>query len=438
MKVEIEHVETCVRRLTIEVPADKVHQEFGTIYNDLQKRVKMPGFRQGKVPRRVLENYYRQTVEQEVLRKLVPEALSEVLVKENVTSVGEPQIDQIALEKGQPLRFVATTQVIPDFVLVDYHGWAFERRIPEVTDAHIAQTLEHIRARHAVLQTVEDRPVREGDIVILDYTSTLDGRPVPGVSGTKASVEIGSRQSLPEIEQGLIGMVRGEEKEITVHFPADLRNATLAGQVGQCQIVVVELKEKLLPDLDDDFARSAYEEVESLEALRVKVREELAKVARQRADAGVQQEILQRLVAEHPIEVPDVLVQEEMRRAYLQQRRQETDGHLTEADYHVAPESLREAFGAQALETVRGQLILRHIASGADITVAAPEIDAEVALLAARAAQNPEALKRTMERNGSLRTLESNILESKVFAQLMIDMQITDTSVSADAVGSET
>ena len=438
MKVEIEHVEPCVRRLTIEVPAEKVNQEFGTIYNDLQKRVKMPGFRQGKVPRRLLENYYRQTVEQEVLRKLVPEALSEVMVKENVASVGEPQIDQIALEKGQPLRFVATTQVVPDFTITDYHDWTFERRIPEVTETHIAQTLENIRARHAILQNVEDRAVHEGDVVILDYTSSLDGRHVPGVAGTKVSVEVGSGQSLPEIEQGLIGMTRGEEKSITVHFPADLRNATLAGQVGQCHVVVVEIKEKLLPDLDDDFARSAYEEVDSLEALRVKVREELEKVARQRADAVVQRDILQRLVADHPIDVPDVLIQEELRRAYLQQRRQETDGQLTEADYHVAPESLRAAFGAQALEAVRGQLILRHIATEAELTVADTEVDAEVAVLAARTAQNPEALKKTMERNGSLRTLEANLLESKVFTKLMTEMQITDTTVSADAVGSET
>ena len=159
MKVEIEHVATCVRRLTIEVPADKVNHEFSAIYNDLQQRVRMPGFRQGKVPRRLLESYYRQSVEQEVLRKLVPEALSEVLIKENVASVGEPQIDQIALVKGQPLRFVATTQVIPDFTLTDYQGGQFVRRIPEVTEAQIDQALENMRARQAILQTVEDRAV---------------------------------------------------------------------------------------------------------------------------------------------------------------------------------------------------------------------------------------------------------------------------------------
>jgi trigger factor len=430
MKVEIEHVATCVRRLTIEVPADKVNHEFSAIYNDLQHRVRMPGFRQGKVPRRLLESYYRQSVEQEVLRKLVPEALSEVLIKENVASVGEPQIDQIALVKGQPLRFVATTQVIPDFTLTDYHGWQFERRIPEVTEAQVDQALENLRARHAILQTVEGRTVREGDVVILDYTGFLDGQTIPGFTGTKVSIEVGSGQSFPEIEQGLIGMEQGSEKTIPVHFPADFRNAALAGNVGQCRVVVTELKEKHLPDLDDDFARGAYEDVDSLPALRAKLRQELENVARQRAEAVVQQEILRRLVAVHPIEVPEVLLNEELRRAYLQHKRQETDGQLTEADYQVAPESLHELFGAQALEAVRGQLILRHIAAEADITVAATEVEAEVASLAVRTAQNPEALKRVMERNGTLRALEASLFEAKVFAKIMADMHIADTRIS--------
>jgi trigger factor len=437
MKVEIEHVATCVRRLTIEVPADKVNHEFSAIYNDLQHRVRMPGFRQGKVPRRLLESYYRQSVEQEVLRKLVPEALSEVLIKENVASVGEPQIDQIALVKGQPLRFVATTQVIPDFTLTDYHGWQFERRIPEVTEAQVDQALENLRARHAILQTVEGRTVREGDVVILDYTGFLDGQTIPGFTGTKVSIEVGSGQSFPEIEQGLIGMEQGSEKTIPVHFPADFRNAALAGNVGQCRVVVTELKEKHLPDLDDDFARGAYEDVDSLPALRAKLRQELENVARQRAEAVVQQEILRRLVAVHPIEVPEVLLNEELRRAYLQHKRQETDGQLTEADYQVAPESLHELFGAQALEAVRGQLILRHIAAEAEITVAATEVEAEVASLAARTAQNPEALKRVMERNGTLRALEASLFEAKVFAKIMADMHIADTRISEDTAMSK-
>jgi trigger factor len=397
----------------------------------------MPGFRQGKVPRRLLESYYHQSVEQEVLRKLVPEALSEVLIKENVASVGEPQIDEIALVKGQPLRFVATTQVVPDFTLTDYKGWQFVRRIPEVTEVQIDETLENLRARQAILQTVEGRAVQEGDVVILDYTGSVDGQPLPGFAGSKVSIEVASGQSFPEIEQGLVGMEQGSEKMIPVHFPEDFRNAAVAGKVGQCRVLVTEIKEKHLPNLDDDFARGAYDDVDSLAALRTKLGQELEKIARQRADAVVQQEILKQLVAAHPIEVPEVLLNEELRRVYLQHQRQEHGGQLTEADYAIAPESLREPFGEQALESLRGQLILRHIAAAAEITVDAAEIEAEVTALAARTAQNPEALKGTMERNGTLRVLEASLLEAKVFAKIMADMHITDIIDSEDTAVSQ-
>jgi len=274
-------------------------------------------------------------------------------------------------------------------------------------------------------------------VVILDYTGSLDGQLIPGFTGTKVSIEVGSRQSFPEIEQGLVGMEQGSEKVIPVHFPEDFRNAAVAGKVGQCRVVVTEIKEKHLPDLDEDFARGVYDDVDSLAALRTKVGQELEKVARQRADAVVQQEILTQLVAAHPIEVPEVLLNEELRRAYLQHKRQENEGQLTEADYHVAPESLREPFGAQALESVRGQLILRHIAAAAEMTVDATEVETEVAALAARTAQNPEALKRTMERNGTLRALEASLLEAKVFAKIMADMHIADIIVSEDTAVSQ-
>jgi trigger factor len=279
--------------------------------------------------------------------------------------------------------------------------------------------------------------VHEGDVVILDYTGSLDGHSIPGFTGTKVSIEVGSGQSFPEIEQGLIGMEQGSEKVISVHFPEDFRNAAVAGKMWQCQVVVTEIKEKHLPDLDDDFARGIYDYVDSLVALRIKVGQELEKIARQRADAVVQQEILKRLVAAHPIEVPEVLLNEELRRAYLQHKRQENQEELTDADYSVAPESLRELFGDQALESVRGQLILRHIAAAAEITVDATEVEAEVVALAARTAQNPEALKRTMERNGTLRALEASLLEAKVFAKIMADMHIADITVSEDTTISQ-
>ena len=437
MKIDVEQVATCVRRLTIEIPADRVHRELERVYKSLQRRVKIPGFRPGKIPRRILENQYRPSVEQEVLQALIPEALSEAFMKESLRSVGEPHIENVSLTKDQPLRFVATTQVIPAFTVGDYHTWQFERRIPVVVAADVERAVDRLRERHAVLETVTGRPVQSGDFVIVEYTGVLQGRPLPQAKGTNTLVEVGAGQFLPEIEQGLIGMVQGEEKTIPVQFSGDFRDATIAGKVVEFQVRASEIKQKVLPEVDDEFAR-AYENVDTMAALRERLHGELEKVAVQQADEVLQRHILTKLVAENAIDVPDVLVDEQMLRLYLRYKRQETGRELTEADYPSDLDSLRETFAAPALEAVRGQLLLHHIGEEAGITVTPEELEAEITMLASRAAQNPEALKHAMQRNGSLSTLEANLRERKIFAKILANVQITDKIVSEAATASET
>ena len=437
MKIDVEQVATCVRRLTIEIPADKVNRELESVYKNLQRRVKIPGFRPGKVPRRILENQYRPSVEQEVIQKLVPEALSEAFIKESLHSVGEPHIDQVTLTKDQPLRVVATTQIIPDFVLGDYHTWQFERRIPVVQDADIDQAIERLRERHAVLETVTERLVQPGDFVIVDYKGSVHGRPLPQAEGTNVLVEVGAGVFLPEIEQGLLGMAPGEEKTIPVQFSEDLRDPAIAGRAVDFQVRASEIKKKVLPEVNDDFVR-AYEDVETVSALRERLRGELEKAALQQADEVLRQEILAKLVAENPIDVPEVLVNEQMLRFYLRHKRLETGRELTEADYPSDLDSLRETYAAPALEAVRGQLILHHIGEEIGITIAPEELDAEIATLASRAAQNPEALKKAMERNGSLGALETSLRERKIFEKILANVQITDKRVSKVTTAPET
>jgi trigger factor len=201
-------------------------------------------------------------------------------------------------------------------------------------------------------------------------------------------------------------------------------------------VKVAEIKEKVLPELDDDFART-YEDADSLAMLRERLHKELEALAHQKADEALRGDILARLVAENPIDVPDALVQEQMRRLYLRHKRQETGGELTEADYQVDADSLREAFAAPALEAVRGQVILHHLGEEIGVTVTPQEVDTEVASLAARTAQNPEALKQAMERNGTLNALAASLRERKVFAAIMAKVQIADKSVRAETATSE-
>jgi trigger factor len=427
MKVEIEQTNPCERRLTIEMPVERVQREMNAIYGGLQKRVKVPGFRQGKVPRSILENHYHHSVEQEILQKLIPEALSEAMTQENLQAVGEPQIDHVDLAKDRPFQFVATTQIIPEIVLSDYSSWTFTRHVPPVTDEQLEQAMQQLRERHAELRTVSGRAVHEHDFVIANYQGTFEGTDIPAIHGTNATLEIGAGQVLPEIEQGVVGMMEGEEKNIPITLPEDYRDAALAGRIIEIRLTVVELKEKVLPNLDDEFAR-AYEDADSLDFLRERLRSDVEAAIGERADAEVRADILKRLVDENTFEVPEVLVHDQMRRAYLQGIRAVKGGQLDEADFNVDVAAMDETFSTQAREMVRGQLILRHIGAQAGITVTPEEVDAEIARLASRMAQNPEALKQTLQRNGTLVGIENGLQDDKIFASILADVQVSDSA----------
>ena len=431
MKVEVEQTNPCERRLTIEMPVERVQREMNAVYGGLQKRVKIPGFRQGKVPRSILERHYRQSVEQEILQKLIPEALSEAMTQENLEAVGEPQIDHVDLAKDRPFQFVATTQIIPDIELSDYSSWAFTRHVPPVTDEQLEQAMQQLRERHAELRTVSGRAVGEHDFVITTYQGSFEGSDIPAIHGTNAMLEVGAGQVLPEIEQGVVGMMEGEERKIPIPLPEDYRDADLAGKTIEIRLTVVELKEKVLPDLDDEFAR-AYEDADSLDLLRQRLRSDVEAAISERADGEVRGDILKRLVDENSFDVPEVLVHDQMRRAYLQGLRTIKGGQLDEDDFNVDVAALDETFSMQAREVVRGQLILRQIGTQAGIAVTPDEVDAEVARLAGRMAQNPEALKQALQRNGTLAGIENGLRDDKIFAAILADVQVTDSAAERE------
>ena len=222
-------------------------------------------------------------------------------------------------------------------------------------------------------------------------------------------------------------MVQGEEKTIPIVMPDDYRDAALAGKTVEIRLTAVEIKEKTLPEPDDEFAR-AYEDADSLDLLRERLRSDVENAVGERADAEVRGDILKRLVDENTFDVPEILVHDQMRRAYLQGLRSIKGGQLDEADFNVDVASLDETFNTQAREMVRGQLILRHIGAQAGVTVTPEEVDAEIASLAARMAQNPEALKQSLQRNGALGGIENGLRDDKVFAAILADVQVSDAA----------
>ena len=221
-------------------------------------------------------------------------------------------------------------------------------------------------------------------------------------------------------------MTQGEEKTIPIGLPDDYRDAALAGKTVEIRLTAVEIKEKTLPELDDEFAR-AYEDADSLDLLRERLRSDVETAIGERADAEVRGDILKRLVDENTFDVPEILVHEQMRRAYLQGLRTIKGASWTRPLRRRCG-FLDETFSMQAREVVRGQLILRHIGAQAGVTVTPEEVDAEIASLAARMAQNPEALKQSLQRNGALGGIENGLRDDKVFAAILADVQVSDAA----------
>jgi trigger factor len=274
MKVTVEDVGSLKKKMNVEVPEDLVTKEINTIYADLGKKAKIKGFRPGKVPRNILERYFKDHVKTEAVQKLIqdfyPQALSEV----SLHPVSQPVIDPGELEKEKPFLFSAAFEVKPDIKVEGYIGVNVEAKREEVTEEEVEARLKGLQDLHSQLKTIADaRPIRNGDFTIIDYEAKIDGKPVEGGKAIDYTVEVGSGRFIPALEERLVGLNPEEEKEIEVTFPEDYGYKKWAGKAVSFHVKIKEVKEKILPPLDDEFAKDLGD-FSSLEELRAKLREE--------------------------------------------------------------------------------------------------------------------------------------------------------------------
>src|SRR2546426_3282247 len=270
MKVAVEAVEGCKRRLAVEAPADVVQQEWERAYGRVQKQARLPGFRKGHVPRSLVKVHFSDDVRREVAEHLIPDVYRKALSEAKLDPVNEPDLQEVRLEEGAPLSFVAVVEVKPSIALGEYKGVEVQHAPTTVTADELAAALEHMREQQAQFHAVE-RPAASGDLVVVDYTLTIDGHDPS--SQTSYEFLVGARNVLPEIDDAVVGLRAGEERQVTLRFADDQRREDLRGRGGNATVKGVEVKEKALPALDDDFAKSLGE-FETLEALRTELKKQ--------------------------------------------------------------------------------------------------------------------------------------------------------------------
>ena len=358
MKVDVQEMGACKRRLDVEETPEVVQQAWERAFTRVQREARLPGFRKGKVPRSMIKLHFADDVRQEVARNLIPEVYRQALAETQLQPVEEPDLQEVTLEESSPLKFSAVVEIKPTITLGQYVGLDVKHAPKPFAETEVDEALGQLQEQHAEYRAVE-RPADVGDLVIVDYTLTPDG--MEPRTETGYSFTIGSGAVMPEIDEAAIGLAPGGSRQTRVRFGDDHRNETLRGKSADAIVRVTEVKEKVLPPLDDDFAKSVGE-FETLDALRAEMRRGLEARRAQENRRALENAVMDAALAEHPFEVPEALVlrqvgsQIEHMREHM--RRQGVDPDRLPWDYPKMVEELKP--GAE--KAVRRALLIEAIA----------------------------------------------------------------------------
>jgi trigger factor len=420
MKVAVESLEAWKRRLVVEAPTDVVQAAWERAYGRVQRQARLPGFRKGHVPRSLLKVHFADDVRREVAEHLIPDVYQQALTEARLDPVNEPELQDVTLEEGAPLTFTALVEVKPEVALADYKGVEVQHAPQPVTGDDVDQTVERMRESQAQYEA-RDRAAAPGDLVIVDYSLTLDGQAPSSQTGYQFVVGDGS--VLPEIDQAVAGMHPGESRQVGVRLPDDHRREALRGKTGSADVKVVEVKEKVLPELNDDLARSLGQ-FDTLDALRTAVEQELT--ARRTAEErhALEEKVVDGLLARHQVTVPESMVTRQLAHQieHLRDRlrRQGVDPDAAQLDYARMAAEMRP--GAE--RAVRRALLLEAVAEREAIEATDAEVDAEVDALA-RAGQRPApAVRRMLEKSGDLPGLRRSLQERKTLEFLVTHARV--------------
>jgi trigger factor len=430
MKVEIENLGEVKRKLMIEVPSAEVNEEVDRAYLKLGKNAKVKGFRPGKVPRSILELYYRKQVEQEVSDSLVRRSLGEALKEKALepVSLNLPEILP-RLVVGEDYRFSVELEVPPEFQVTDYLGLSLEAPEVEVTEEMVDQRLEEIRQSNAMLRPVaESRGIKEGDFVVLDYQAYFGGQPVEAGRQENYYLEVGSGKFHGGFEDQLVGLTHGSETRFPVDLPPDFFNPLLAGKMVEFQVKVHEVKEKVVPDLDDAFAQGLGGNFQTIADLRQAVREDIIKVKESERKNLLETQVLDQLLARTPFEAPPSLVRQEQESIHREQweRLRQYGVNLEGMDR----EQMLERVQPQAERLVRGRLLLERIAAQEGLTVDEAELEDGLERIAARSGREVAQVRQFYQEHDLLGALRRTLRDEKTM-KLLLDKATVATAAPA-------
>lgn len=412
MKVRVEELSPVERKLSIEVEPAVVSQELDRAYQALSRQVKIAGFRPGKVPRRILEQRFKEQVEDDVIQRVVERAYFDAIREHHVDAVAAPRVTPERLKPDQPFNFEARVEVKPKIEAKDYRGLPLNKSAVAVEDEKVNEQLEQMRASLSRLEPVEGRDVgAKGDFATIDFTATIDGKEFPGSKAENITVEIAPGELVESNVAALEGVKVGEEKELDYTFPPEYRVEEVRGKPARFKLHLKALKTKVTPPLNDDFAKEVG--APSLEELKAKVRRDIERALARKASDDERQALVRELIARNPFEVPKAMIERALDGMLEGAFRAMARGGMDPRRLGLDLDRLRDEMRPRAETEVKGALLLEAIASAEGVQASEEAVEKKLEELSQESGTPLSTVRKHFKDPSERRGLEHRIREEK-------------------------
>ncbi|MEJ6952389.1 trigger factor [Natronospora cellulosivora (SeqCode)] len=418
MEVAKERLEGNKVQLKVEVEKERVNDALNKAYKKVVKDVSIPGFRKGKVPRKVLEaRYGKEVLHRDAFDFLVPRAYSDAVQAAEIDPIDQPEITDFYIAANEPATFVAVVEVKPDVELGQYTELGIEKEEVEVTEEELDQELERRQNQHSQLENTDREEVEDGDFLIIDFEGYVDDEKFPGGSAEEYTLEIGSGSFIPGFEEQLIGQKVGEEVDVNVAFPEEYQAEDLAGKDALFKVTIKEIKVKSLPDLDDDFAKEV-SDFDTIDELKEDIKNKLLKEKENNTQRKYEDELIEAISENAEVDIPEVLINNEldMMLQNMQYSLSQQGINIDQYFEHlqIDKDTWRDENKEIAEKRAKSNLVLESIAKKEGFEVSDDEINNRLEEMTEGSEQKPEQLKAYLQMNGQLDGLVHSMLLSKV------------------------
>lgn len=418
MSLQVENLEKNMAKLTVEVPAEQFEDAIKTAYNKNKGRFSIPGFRKGKAPLAMIEKMYGVEVFYEDAANIVLDATyGDAADESNLDIVSRPEIDLVQIEKGKPFIYTATVAVKPEVTLGDYKGIEVEKAAAEVTDEDVEKELKRVQEQNARLLTVEDRPVKDGDETVIDFEGSIDGVPFEGGKAEDYDLVIGSHSFIDTFEEQLIGKNIGEECEVHVTFPEEYHVKELAGKPAVFKVTVKEIKEKELPELNDEFAEEV-SDFETMDEYKADMREKLLETRRKQAATENENRVVEKVVEGASMDIPEPMLEYQMQNMINDYARRMQGQGMSFDQYlkytGMTIEQLKSQTRPQAEKTIRTRLVLEAVVKAENIEITDEKMEEELQKMADSYKMEIDQVKSYMGERGIAQMKEDLAVQEAV------------------------